>query len=316
MSCTKHAAKPDEHLGWLGCTITETDTSTSETRKHEKYRIACGIDTSREDSTMTISAKDVMKLRNSTGLPMMDCKQALGEASGDIEKAEELLRIKLKGKMEKRSDRAAGEGCIAVAVRDAAGTAAIIELRAETDFTAKNEKFYTAAQKIAESVIDGNDSEIAKIIDDLRITTGENISLGRSKKITGTAGSSKFGVYVHHDRKTGVVIHAENADSEALKQVCMHITANPVRPLGVTPNDIPAPMVEKERSFRLAQAMDSGKPKEIAERMVEGGMRKFFEEVALLEQPFVMDPSKKIQELLGSGAKVHEFVRWQIGETE
>ncbi|MCA9278794.1 MAG: translation elongation factor Ts [Phycisphaeraceae bacterium] len=265
---------------------------------------------------MTITAKDVMKLRNSTGLPMMDCKAALGEAGGDLEKAEELLRIKLKGKMEKRSDRAAGEGCISVAVDAPGGAAAIIELRAETDFTAKNEKFYTAAQKIAEEVLAGNGDNANPLIEDLRISTGENISLGRSKKITGTAGSSKFGVYVHHDRKTGVVIHAEGADEDALKQVCMHITANPVRPLGVTPDDIPENMVEKERSFRLAQAMDSGKPKEIAEKIVEGGMRKFYEEVALLEQPFVMDPSKKIKELLGDGAKVHEFVRWQIGETD
>jgi elongation factor Ts len=262
-----------------------------------------------------ISAKDVMTLRNRTGLPMMDCKQALAEASGDMEQAEDLLRKKLKGKMELRTGRAAGEGRIGIAVSDNA--AAIVELRAETDFTAKNEKFTQAAQKSAQMALDAPpgpvtpSDAVAAIIDDLRITTGENCSYARGHKLQG----DRFGSYIHHDGKTGVLIQAQgDVSDEALKQICMHITAAHPRPLGVTREDIPEAMIEKEKKFRLEQAMESGKPREIAEKIVEGGLRKFFEEVALLEQPFVMDPEKKISDVVGPAGKLITFLRWQVGE--
>lgn len=268
-----------------------------------------------------ISAKDVMNLRNRTGLPMMDCKSALAEASGDIDAAEEILRKKLKGKMEKRTDRAAGEGRIAIAINADAAVGALIELRAETDFTAKNEKFVSAAQRIAELALKGNAGsvtatpDIQKIVDDLRISTGENCSYARGHKIVGEPGKTAFGRYVHHDGKTGVLIQAGGSiGDDILRQVCMHVTAAVPRPMGVTAKDIPADLVEKERKFRIDQAMESGKPKEIAEKMVEGGMRKFFEEVALLEQPFVVDPTKKVKDVVGSGAQIVGFFRWQVGE--
>ncbi|MEM7621972.1 MAG: translation elongation factor Ts [Planctomycetota bacterium] len=267
-----------------------------------------------------ISAKDVMALRNRTGLSMMECKKALVEVGGDVDAAEDFLRKKLKGKMEKRSDRAAGEGRIAVAVADDNSAAAIVELRAETDFTAKNENFIDTAQKLADLALASDaqgdvaaTDEMAAIIDNIKITTGENISMGRATRVA-SAGDSTFGSYVHHDGKVGVLLVAGgDVQSEVLRQVGMHVTAKVPRPLGVTPDDIPESMVAKERKFRVEQAVESGKPQEIAEKMVDGGMKKFFAEVALLEQKFVMDESKTIKDVIAPGT-VADFYRYEVGE--
>ncbi len=270
-----------------------------------------------------INAADVMKLRNRTGLSMMECKKALVEAGGDIDKAEELLRKKLKGKMDARTDRAAGEGRVAVAINEGSGVAAIVEVRAETDFTAKNENFVKVCQQVADLALNkGHAGDVAVIpeitaaIDTVRISTGENCSYARGHKLEGETGTTAYGSYVHHDGKTGVLVQATGSiNNETLRQVCMHVAAAVPRPQGVSADDVPADVVEKERTFRINQAMESGKPKEIAEKMVEGGMRKFFEEVALLEQPFIMDPTKKIKEIVGDKAQVVAFLRWQVGET-
>lgn len=270
-----------------------------------------------------ISAKAVMSLRNKTGLPMMACKNALERTNGDEEAALELLRKELKGKMDARTERAAGEGRIGIAVNPDAGTAAIVELRAETDFTAKNELFVKLTQRAADIVRDQTQyagsvpatPEITAAIDEVRITTGENCSYARGHKVTGETGTTAFGAYIHHDGKTGVLVQAEGSvNDETLRQICMHITAAVPRPQGITADDVPAAVVEKERRFRVEQAMESGKPKEIAEKMVEGGMRKFFEEIALMEQPFVMDPSKKIKDIIGDKGRIVGFWRWQVGE--
>ncbi|MEO1512051.1 MAG: translation elongation factor Ts, partial [Planctomycetota bacterium] len=161
-----------------------------------------------------ISAKDVMSLRNRTGLAMMECKKALAEAEGDVDKAEELLRKKLKGKMEKRADRAAGEGRVAVALAGDGSAAAILELRAETDFTAKNEQFIETADKLAAMALaSGSDGDVAQnaemesMIDAIRAKTGENISMPRARRVSGQGGTT-FGKYVHHDGKTGVLLVA------------------------------------------------------------------------------------------------------------
>ena len=268
----------------------------------------------------TISAKDVMSLRNRTGLGMMECKKALVETGGSVEEAEEFLRKRYKGKMEKRADRAAGEGRIAVKVAGDGSGAALVELKAETDFTAKNENFIACADTCADEVLSGaagtagvNDTMEAAI-DKIRAQTGENISLGRAEKIDGAG--VNFGSYVHHDGKTGVllVVDGEIAD-DVMRQICMHVTAAVPRPAGVTPDDVPAEVVEKERNFRISQAVESGKPQEIAEKMVEGGMRKFFAEVALNEQAFIVDPSKSVKEVAGD-ATIKAFYRWEVGETE
>jgi elongation factor Ts len=264
------------------------------------------------------SAKDVMMLRNKTGLPMMACKAALIEATGDLEKAEDLLRKQLKGKMESRTDRAAGEGRVAIATSGA--NAAVVEFRAETDFTAKNEKFVAATQAMAEEALKGpvgsvvETPQIKSLVEELKISTGENCSFARGQKLTAGPGES-FGQYIHHDGKTAVLIKASGTISaDTLKKIGMHITGADPRPRGVTTDDIPADIIERERRFRIEQAMESGKPKEIAEKMVEGGMKKFFAEVALVEQPFIMDPSKTVKEIVGNEGKILQFYRWQVGE--
>lgn len=268
-----------------------------------------------------INAKDVMSLRNKTGLAMMACKKALIEAGGDVDKAEDLLRKELKGKMESKMDRAAGEGRIEVAVAGDGKAASIVELRAETDFTAKNDKFINITKKLAELALAAPagstepTADMQALIDDIRISTGENISIGRIEKLASSGGKTVYGKYVHHDGKTGVLIEAEGDVAEdTLRQIAMHVTAAFPRPLGLTADDIPTDMVEKERKFRIEQAVESGKPREIAEKMVEGGMRKFFAEVALTEQAFVMDPSKSIKEIVGSGGSLKKFRRWEVGE--
>lgn len=268
-----------------------------------------------------ISASDVMRLRNQTGLSMMECKRAMVEAGGDLQKAEDILRKSMKGKMDTKTDRAAGEGRVAISIAPHGDSAAIIEIRAETDFTAKNETFVATCENIALAALTQHSGDIkvfpdaTRLIDQLRISTGENISFARGHKLSGAQGKTAWGKYVHHDGKTGVLVQAEgDINDTTLKQICMHITAAVPVPMGITAKDIPADKVERERKFRLEQAMESGKPKEIAEKMVEGGMRKFYEEVALLEQPYVIDPTKKVKDIVGPKATILAFFRYRVGE--
>lgn len=269
---------------------------------------------------MSVSAKEVMALRQKTGLSMMECKKALQEANGDQDAAEELLRKKLKGKMETRTDRAAGEGRIGVKVSDDGRNAVILELRAETDFTAKNDEFIDAVGRLADLALGANAGDVTatdemnKIIDALRISTGENISLRRAHKVEGGS-DSMFGAYVHHDGKTGVLLHCTGSVSDdTARDICMHITAALPRPQGVTRDDIPDSIIEKERKLAMEMATEQGKPAEIAEKMVEGKVNKLYSELALVEQPFIKDPDKKISDLLGKDGYVSAFFRWQVGE--
>jgi elongation factor Ts len=258
-----------------------------------------------------ISAKEVMALRQKTGLSMMECKKALQETNGDPVAAEEYLRVKLKGKMETRTDRAAGEGRIVIAT--SGNAAAIVELRAETDFTAKNENFAAAAEQIAQLALAQPagqvqpTEEMTKLVDNLRISTGENISIARIYKVEG----GSFGTYVHHDGKTGVLLHAEGQlDPAVARDVAMHITAVMPRPQGVSREDVPAELVERERKF--AEAEIQGKPAEIAKKIIDGKIEKLYSELALLEQPFVKDDSKKIKDIVGN-TKLKAFFRWEVG---
>ncbi len=273
-----------------------------------------------ETAMAEISAKEVMNLRNRTGLSMMECKKALQESVGDVEAAEDLLRKKLKGKMDARTDRAAGEGRIAVAISDDGRAGAIVELRSETDFTAKNENFVAAALKVAGLALSAKagdvavTAEMARIVDELRISTGENVSIARAHKLAGE-GATMLGSYIHHDGKTGVLLRAEGSVSQELaRDICMHITAATPRPRGVTRESVPAGVIEKERRLAIEMAVESGKPTEIAEKMVEGKINKLYSELALMEQDFVKDPTRKIKDLLPKGATIAAFVRWQVGE--
>lgn len=266
-----------------------------------------------------INAKEVMALRQRTGLSMMECKKALQETDGDPVAAEESLRKKMKGKMDTRTDRAAGEGVIVVKISGNAGV--IVELRAETDFTAKNENFGKAAHQIAELALKAGagtvepTAEMTAIMDEIRISTGENASIARINKLEGGDGTS-FGTYVHHDGKTGVLLQLSGAvPDEVAKDICMHITAALPRPEGVSREDVPAAVIEKERKLAMEQAIEEGKNEEIAAKIVEGKINKIYKDLALLEQPFVKDDKKAVKDLLPKGGTVVAFRRWAVGET-
>ncbi len=268
-----------------------------------------------------IAAKDVMALRNRTGLSMMECKRALEESGADPEKAEDLLRKKMKGKMDTRTDRAAGEGRVSVKIGNDGRSAVIVEVRAETDFTAKNEKFAATVDKVATLALAQPAGDVAptpemlKALDEIRISTGENASIARIHKLEG-GGDSMFSSYVHHDGKTAVLLHCTGSVSQDTgKQVCMHIAAAMPRPQGVTRNDIPAHVIDKERRLAMEMAMESGKNEEIAKKMVEGKINALVADLALVEQPFVMDPTKKIKDVLGPNGTASAFLRWQVGES-
>lgn len=268
---------------------------------------------------MAISAKDVMALRARTGVGMMECKKALAEADGDSAKAIEILREKLKGKMDERTDRPAGEGALAIAKGD--GAIAFIELKAESDFTARNDAFVDAAQKIADSVLAGPDgesttptAEATELIDNLRITTKENISFARGIKVSG----AKVGGYVHFDRKTGAIVIGEgDLSDELLSGISMHVTAAVPVPMGVDQDSLPAEKVEAARHAAIDEAKASGKPQEIAEKIATGKLRKWVDDNSLMGQIYLreMDAKQPIREFLPKGAKISSFVRYQVGET-
>lgn len=267
-----------------------------------------------------ISAKLVKELRERTGAGMMECKKALVEAAGDIEKAAEEMRISGQAKADKKASRVAAEGVIEVYAAD--GRAVLLEINSETDFVARDETFKKFAQEAVkaahaakaetieevlasktstgETVEDARKSLIAKI--------GENIQVRRVKTIE----ASNLGAYVHGGR-IGVVAALEGGDEELAKDIAMHVTA--ANPQYVNPEDVPADVVEKEKSIQVEIAIQSGKPKEIAEKMVVGRMKKFTGEVSLTGQAFVKDPSILVEKLVkDKGAKVINFIRLDVGE--
>jgi elongation factor Ts len=273
-----------------------------------------------EASTVSFTPKDVMKLREKTGLGMMDCKEALTVNNGDMKAAEEWLRAKMKGKMDTRTERATGQGRVAVAIEG--HDAAIVELQCETDFTARNSDFVKMtddvarlALKAAPGKIEASDA-IKKRVDDVRITTGENMTFARGMHLKGAAGTT-FGSYVHHDNKRGAIVQIEGdaPSAEVLSGVCMHIVAHVPTPVGVDQNDVPPDTLKSIHAAALAEAKDSGKPEQIAAKIADGKVRKYLEENTLLDQKYVRDPSGKqsVREAIGGKAKVVKFIRFVIG---
>jgi elongation factor Ts len=265
-------------------------------------------------STPNINPKDVMALRERTGLGMMDCKTALIEAKGDIKVAEEQLREKLKGKMDSRTDRNAGEGCIAVAVDG--DRAAIVEVRAETDFTARNSEFRAMAQDLAQAAAKGPAGKVAfsdsmkKRLDDVRIKTGENISFAGGVTVQG----GNFAHYVHHDGKKAALLQFTGSlPADVAVGICQHIVANVPPPIAVDEKGVPADLIAARQREAVEEAKASGKHEQIAQKMAEGKMRKFFEEVTLLGQPYVRDDKKRIRELLPAGTQLQTFIRMTLG---
>jgi elongation factor Ts len=266
---------------------------------------------------MAISAKDVQALRQRTGLGMMECKQALSESDGDVEAAIELLRKKLKGKMDERSGRAAAEGVVAAAQGD--GDVALVELNSETDFAARNESFTEAADTIARHVLAHGstgeveaDEAIGKIVDDLRITIKENITYRRGAKRTG----EKVGSYVHHNGKVGVILAAEGPiDDQTLTGICQHIAAHVPTPMAVDEAGLPQADRDKAHAEARQEALDSGKPQNIADKIAAGKYSKWVAEHTLLGQQYVKDMqgTTTVAEQLPEGARIVGFVRYAVG---
>ena len=270
-----------------------------------------------------ISASLVKELRESTGAGMLDCKKALEATNGDIDAAVDWLREKGISKAAKKADRIAAEGVAAIVTEG--NVAAIVEVNSETDFVAKNAEFTDMVNEIA-SVIIKNDAntveEVLKLessvgtIEDLIIAKtskiGEKLSLRRFAKVVKND-NDNFGAYIHMGGKIAVLTVVENASEEVAKNISMHAAA--MRPLYVRKSDVPAEVVEKEKEVQKEIAMNEGKPAEIAEKMVMGRIQKFFKEICLEEQAFVMDGDISVSTYAkNNGGSIKDMIRYEVGE--
>lgn len=259
----------------------------------------------------TVTAALVKELRERTGAGMMECKKALVEANADIELAIENMRKSGAAKAAKKAGNVAAEGIIII--KEGEGVAALVEVNCQTDFVAKDGNFLGFANEVAEAALAEQISieELQAKFEEARVALvakiGENVSIRRVEYIKG----ENISTYSHGAR-IGVVV-AGNGDAETLKHIAMHVAAS--RPEYVTPEDVPAEVVAKEREVQVEIAMNEGKPQAIAEKMVEGRMKKFTGEVSLTGQAFIMEPKKTVGEVLKeAGATVSGFVRLEVGE--
>lgn len=267
----------------------------------------------------TITAGMVAELRGKTDAPMMECKKALTEAGGDMVKAEELLRVKLGSKAGKAASRIAAEGVVAVYVNGTTG--AMIEVNSETDFVAKNDDFLALANGSAKLVAEQNPADVealgaldmnGKTVEQTRADLigkiGENMSIRRFKRF---AGDNQLAYYLHGS-KIGVVVEY-TGDETAAKDVAMHVAA--MKPVALSAADVPANLIETERSVAKAKAIEQDKPAEIAEKMVEGSVQKYLKEVSLLNQSFVKNDKQTVEQMLKEkNTTVAGFTMFIVGE--
>jgi len=270
---------------------------------------------------VSISAAEVKALRERTGAGMMECKKALVETNGDIEAAIEAMRKSGLAKADKKAGRTAAEGRVALAVEGNA--AVLVEVNCETDFVAGGDDFAAFADGVAQVTLKEGPKDVEALsaleLDDgetidtrrreLIAKIGENINVRRFERVNS---EGTLGRYVHGVR-IGVLVDLEGGDDELAKDVAMHIAAS--NPVCVGPEDVPAEVLDKEREIHRAQAEQSGKPADIVEKMIEGRLRKYVNEIALTGQPFVKNPDQSVGALLKEhGARVLRFVRFEVGE--
>ena len=269
------------------------------------------------------TAKDVAALRASSGAGMMDCKKALVAADGNMQAAIDAMRKSGAAKAAKKAGRTAAEGIIAVASN--ANKIALVEVNSETDFCAKNAEFVTYAQKVADLALASNISDVealkaaqldgqtvADALTALVAKIGENLQLRRVALVEAKDGET-LGLYVHSNKRIGVAAVIKGGDESVAKDVAMHICAS--KPDFVKPEDVSAEVVEHERQVQIEIAMKSGKPQAIAEKMVEGRMKKFTGEVSLTGQPFVKNPEISVGQMLKEhNADAVSFIRFEVGE--
>ena len=267
---------------------------------------------------MEVKASQVKELRDMTGVAMMECKKALVECDGDIEKALDLLRSNSALKAEKKASRVAADGILRTSQGD--GFATLIEINSETDFAIKDSNFraftdevhnYISAKKV-DDISEFENSEIEEKRKALIQTIGENIQLRRLETLSVDSGMSA-GVYLHSDSKLGALVVVSGGDESLAKDIAMHVAA--FNPLCLSQDDIDPQVLEREKAIYLVQAEESGKPQEIMDKMIEGKLNRFLSEVSLMSQGFVKDPDTSIQKLLeANNAKIESFSRLKVGE--
>jgi len=272
---------------------------------------------------MAITASLVKELRERTGAGMMECKKILTETDGDIEQAIEELRKRGAAQADKKAGRIAAEGTIVTLVDGDRATS--VEINSETDFSAKDEFFVAFSNQVANAVIANNPADMEALsnssiegggtVEEARQALiqkiGENISVRRFE-IVKAADGEVLGAY-QHGNKISVVVKLQGGTEDLARDIAMHVAAS--KPVCVSADEVPADLLAKERDIYMAQAADSGKPAEIMEKMVEGRIRKYLNEVTLLGQAFVKDPDQTVEKLVNSaGAKVQQFVRYEVGE--
>ena len=267
---------------------------------------------------MEIKASQVKELRDMTGVAMMDCKKALVECEGDIEKALDLLRSNSALKAEKKSSRVAADGILVASVNEDYAT--LVELNSETDFAAKDANFLSFGEKVKEyvsknKIFDTSTLEESSLEDDRKTlvqTIGENIQIRRVVTLEYDS-SMDIGVYIHSDSKLGSLVVVKDGSNEIAKDIAMHVSA--FNPLCLSQDDIDQDVLEREKAIYQNQAQDSGKPQEIMDKMVEGKIKRFLSEVSLISQNFVKDPDITVQEYLEKdGATIVSFARLKVGE--
>ena len=270
-----------------------------------------------------ISASLVKELREKTGAGMLDCKKALEANDGDISKSIDWLREKGISKAKKKADRIAAEGVASILIKG--NKAAIVEVNSETDFVAKNEEFTSMVDTILNTIVD---SDVKTVEDALKLDCGEgtinDLIVAKTAKIgeklsfrrfelVSKSDNESFGEYIHMGGKIAVLITVDGASSEVAKDCAMHAAA--MRPKYLNKDSVPSEEVEKEKEILKEQAINEGKPEQIAAKMVEGRIRKFYEEICLEEQSFVKDSDKKVREYVkANGGVITSMVRFEVGE--
>ena len=273
-----------------------------------------------------VTASQVKDLREKTGAGMMDCKKVLTETDGDMEKAIELLRERGIAKAAKKSGRIAAEGLVEAYISDDQKTGAIVEVNSETDFVAKNEEFKKFVMDVSKQIVEKKPKDVEELLAQESIevagktvqevlvekiaTIGENINIRRFTRFESNGLVEK---YINGDGKIAVLVNMEKGNSEVAKDICMQIAA--ARPEYVKKDEVPQERVAKEMEILKAQTMNEGKPEAIAEKIVQGRIGKFYEEICLVDQAFVKDPNKKVSQLLQEeNAEIVEFARFEKGE--
>lgn len=270
-----------------------------------------------------ITAAMVKELRVKTDAPMMECKKALTEADGNMEQAEEILRVKLGNKATKAASRITADGVVAIYIDEPGKIGAIVELNSETDFVAKNADFIAFANDIAKLVAENKPADVAALsalplngstVDEVRKgligKIGENISIRRFQIIEG---KGKLSTYIHGGAKIGVIVDVVGGNDEVAHDVAMHIAAS--KPKALDKDGVDQNLIETERRVAIEKARENGKPEHLIEKIAEGSVNKFLKEVTLLSQPFVKDDSKSVGELLKSnGASVSAFALFVVGD--